>query len=150
MSKIDQLPDFVAANDEGNQISSRDLIGKPLVIFFYPKDFSYGCTAEVCSFRDAYHDFEDIGATVYGVSSDSESSHKKFREKHNLPFKLLSDPDKKLRKAFGVRADLFGLLPGRETFIFNSEGKLIHHFKSQAKYENHVGEAINAIKQAES
>jgi peroxiredoxin Q/BCP len=150
MSKITDLPSFSVKDDEGNEIKTSDLLGRPLVIFFYPKDFTAGCTAEVCSFRDAYQDFEDVNATVLGVSQDDEQSHQKFIQKHNLPFRLLTDDDKALQKLFGVKGDLFGLIPGRETFVFSSQGKLIHHFKSQIKVEKHVMEALEAIRKAEA
>lgn len=150
MSKIRQIPSFVAKDSKGEDIRSEDFLGKPLVMFFYPKDFSRGCTAEVCSFRDAYEDFKEVGAQVIGISQDDQVSHQSFIQKHNLPFQLLSDPDKKLRMLFGVKADMLGLIPGRETFVFNSKGKLIHHFRSQIKAEKHVSEAIKAIQEAET
>ena len=99
------------------------IIGKkPVVIYFYPKDNTPGCTMQACGFRDSYEDFIDLGAEVIGVSSDTVNSHKKFTSQYKLPFTLLSDSDKKLRKLFGVPDKLFGLLPGRVTYIINKKG----------------------------
>ncbi|MEZ4922786.1 MAG: peroxiredoxin [Crocinitomicaceae bacterium] len=149
MTTIKEIPSFKAKDDKGHWLTSDELLGQPLVLFFYPKDFSPGCTAEVCSFRDSFQDFNDVGARVIGISQDDEASHKGFIEKHSLPFQLLSDENKELRKLFGVKGDLFGLIPGRETFVFDSKGKLIHHFRSQTKFEKHVAESIQAIRDAE-
>lgn len=149
MPDIQKLPSFTSTDQEGNEVNTQNLLGKPLVMFFYPKNFTPGCTAEVCSFRDAFKDFEDIGATVIGISRDDVDSHQKFIEKHNLPFQLISDPKKNLQKLFGVKSDLFGLIPGRETFVFDRKGNLIHRFKSQVKVEEHVAQAIDSIRKSE-
>lgn len=146
---INSIPNFTTKDSQGTPISSDSLKGKPCVIFFYPKNFTYGCAAEVCSFRDGYQDFEEIGAKVIGISQDDNASHDEFINKHELPFQLISDGDNSLRKLFGVKGDLLGLIPGRETFVFDSAGKLIRHFKSQSKVKQHVNEAIEAIKKVE-
>ena len=118
----DKLPSFSAKDTNGNIFNSQDYIGKqPLVIYFYPKDDTPGCTAQACSFRDNYQEFKDLGAEVIGISSDTVTSHLKFKSKFNLPFILLSDNDKKLRKLFGVQNNLF-IIPGRETFVIDKEG----------------------------
>ena len=106
------MPEFSLKDQEGNWFHSREQLGKkPLVLFFYPKDFTPGCTAEACAFRDSYEDFIDAGTLVVGISSDSESSHRKFANRHRLPFILLSDPNKEVRRKFGVKNRLLNLLP---------------------------------------
>lgn len=97
---------------------------KAFVIYFYPKNFTPGCTQEACEFRDRYLEFKELGAEVIAISSDSETSHTKFINKYNLPFIFLSDKNKEARKAFGVQSSLLGLIPGRETFIFDKNGIL--------------------------
>ena len=116
----DKLPSFKAAKQDGTTFESASIQHKPVVIYFYPKDFTPGCTTQACSFRDAYQDFQDLGAEVIGISGDSASSHQDFQKKHNLPFILLSDSDRKLRKLFGVPTALFGLVPGRVTYVFDA------------------------------
>jgi len=102
----DTLPNFKAKDTDGNLFDSQHYIGKqPLVIYFYPKDETRVCTQQACSFRDSYQEFKDLGAEVIGISSDSVQSHIRFKSKFNLPFILLSDNDKKLRKLFGVEND---------------------------------------------
>jgi peroxiredoxin Q/BCP len=120
----------------------------PKVIYFYPKDDTPGCTLEACGFRDQFSEFEDAGAIVYGISKDSVASHKKFATKHRLNFQLLSDPKGEAEKAFKVARNLFGLLPGRVTFIFDNTGKLIHKFNSAVMATKHVSEALNALKKS--
>ncbi len=145
-----KIPDFELPDQDGNLLKIGDFIGKSnLVIYFYPKDDTPGCTAEACSFRDQFTDFSDVGAKVIGISSDSVKKHKQFAEKHNLPFTLLSDVNKKVRKAFGVPGDMLGLLPGRVTYIVDKEGKVRHVFNSQFNATKHVEEAIRILKQLE-
>ncbi|NLO50635.1 MAG: peroxiredoxin [Bacteroidales bacterium] len=140
------LPPFRLPDQEGKMIDSTQLVGeRPLVLYFYPKDDSPGCTAQACSFRDAYHDFIDAGAQVVGVSSDDSSSHKDFAEKHRLPFTLLSDQDGKLRREMGVPSDLLGLLPGRVTYVIDRHGIIRHIFKSQLNAKRHISEALAAL-----
>ncbi len=142
----DQIPEFSLPDQEGNEVNSRDILGqKALVLFFYPADNSPVCTKEACSFRDAYQDFLDAGATVIGVSSDSVTSHKKFASNHRLPFPLLSDSDQALRKAFGVPKSL-GLLPGRTTYVIDKQGKVRHFFSSQFSAQRHVDEALGVVR----
>ena len=121
----DQLPHFIL-NDENHQpINISSLKGKYLVLYFYPKDDTPGCVKEACSFRDSFQDLVDAGAVVYGVSSDKPDTHALFKAKYHLPFSLLSDTAGELRKLLGVPYDLFGLLPGRVTYIFDPNGRLI-------------------------
>lgn len=149
MSKLnigDQLPYFELENQSGNLIKSSDLIGEPLVIYFYPKDDTPGCTTEACSFRDSYEDFIELGATVLGISSDSVESHKKFSQKYRLPFTLLSDTKSTVRKLFSVPKSFLGLLPGRVTYIFDKEGKLRFMFDSQLNLNGHIKSALSQLK----
>lgn len=143
----DKIPDFTAITDEGNQLSTSDLVGNPCVIYFYPKNETKGCTAQACSFRDSYEDFKEIGAEVIGISHDSVKSHQSFKEHHRLPYILLSDKDKKLRSLFNVKGDLLGLIPGRETFVFNAQGVLIYKFRSQVKISEHIQNALQKLKE---
>lgn len=141
----DTIPFFTSIDANGNPFEVRDYIGKPLVIYFYPKDNTLGCTAQACSFRDQYQDFKDLGAEVIGISSDGVQSHLKFTSKHSLPFILLSDNDKKLRNLFGVPSGLFGLLPGRVTYVANKEGKIVMIFDS-VNATKHIPKALEAVR----
>ncbi|MCP4442225.1 MAG: peroxiredoxin [Aureispira sp.] len=148
MSKLklgDSIPSFELKDQEENLINSNSLKGKPLVIYFYPKDDTPGCTAQACSFRDNYEEFEELGALVIGISGDSPKSHLKFAQKHRLPFMLLSDVGNKVRKQFGVPGSLFGMLPGRVTYVFDNKGSLIHIFNSQLKAKAHIPEALRQL-----
>ena len=143
----DKLPNFKATKQDGTAFDSHEIHEKPVVIYFYPKDFTPGCTTQACSFRDAYQDFQDLGAEVIGVSGDSVSSHQNFQQKHKLPFVLLSDSDRKLRKLFGVPTALFGLIPGRVTYVFNAFGKAIYIFDNMSA-KNHIIKALDSIKKS--
>ncbi|RYM33935.1 peroxiredoxin [Brumimicrobium glaciale] len=139
----DKCPLFTLKNQDGKAFNIEDAIGKDnLVIYFYPKDETAGCTKQACSFRDAYEDFISAGAKVIGISSDDEKSHKKFAEKHKLPFTLLADSDKQVRKAFGVPTNLLGLIPGRVTYVIDKKGVVKGVFNSQLKFDQHVSEAL--------
>jgi len=142
----DKVPHFTAKDNEGNSFDSQNFVGqKPLVIYFYPKDDTQGCTAQACGFRDQYEDFKDLGAEVIGISSDSEKSHKKFAEKYELPFILLSDNDKTIRKMFGVESDFWGLLPGRTTYVVDKSGVIVYVFDSTSAVL-HIPNAFEAVK----
>lgn len=119
--------------------------GSWLVLYFYPKDETPGCTAEACAFRDAYEDFTDAGAKVIGVSGDSLESHDAFAGKHSLPFLLASDPDGALRRAFGVKKTL-GVLDGRVTYVIDPEGIIRKIFSSQLRSKAHIAESLDAIR----
>jgi peroxiredoxin Q/BCP len=140
----DAMPD-VTLDGDGGPVRLRERIGKTLVVYFYPKDETYGCTKEACSFRDQYEDFVSAGADVIGVSRDNASSHKDFKEHHRLPFTLLTDPGGKVASAWGVRG--FGPLPGRVTFVFDKSGTVRHRFDSQIRFGKHVDEALAIVKQ---
>lgn len=141
-----QLPSLSLPDQNGKTFPLENLVGKPCVIFFYPKNETPGCVAEVCSFRDNYEDFVNIGATVVGISSDSVKSHAKFAKNRNLPYTLLSDKDRKAEKAFGVKRNFLGLVPGRVTFVFNSKGRIVHTFSSQTNPTQHIFEALKVLK----
>lgn len=142
----DKIPNFTAKDSNGNDFDSASIIGKkPVVFYFYPKDNTPGCTAQACSFRDQYEDFKDFGAEVIGISSDSVQSHEKFAKRYKLPFLLLSDKDQKLRKLFGVKTNLFGLLPGRVTYVADNNGIVQLIFDSLSA-TNHIPRALNTIK----
>lgn len=144
LKKGDTVPDLELKDEAGKPVNFRSL-DRPFVVYFYPKDFTPGCTREACGFRDSYEEFKDLGAEVFGISTDTAQSHSKFKEKHRLPFILLSDPGKKAQKAFGVTTYLLGLIPGRETFVFGENGKLIHKFNS-INAGKHVEESLNSLK----
>jgi thioredoxin-dependent peroxiredoxin len=142
----DKIPNFKAKDSQGNDFESQNVVGqKPLVIYFYPKDNTPGCTAQACSFRDQYEDFTDLGAEVIGISSDSEKSHEKFASRYKLPFILLSDNDKKIRKLFGVPSGLLGLLPGRVTYVADKNG-IIQLIFDNMMATKHIPKALQAIK----
>lgn len=130
MLKIgDRMPDFEVVDQDGTKVSSKDLIGKKTVVYFYPKDNTSGCTAEACSIRDSYDALLAKGYNVVGVSKDSAASHRKFREKYDLPFTLLSDTSTQMLQAFGAWGEkkmygktVMGTI--RRTFIFDENGIL--------------------------
>ena len=143
----EKVPDFTAYDDRGNVFRSSSLIGqKVVVLYFYPKNFTPGCTKEACDFRDYYADFKRLGAEIIGVSSDSSSSHERFKFKYQLPFKFLADKKGRLRKLFGVKSLLLGLLPGRETFIIDNNGVLKYRFNS-INASSHLNEALKIVKE---
>lgn len=147
--KVGQLmPSFKGTDQDHNTVELSPEMGKPVVVFFYPKDSTPGCTKQACAFRDSYEDFQAEGATVLGVNSGSAESHRKFQENNRLPFPLLSDKSGKIRKLFGVNNDLFGLIPGRETFVFDGNGKLVYRFNSQFRFEDHAAEALKSLRKA--
>jgi peroxiredoxin Q/BCP len=142
----DQAPDFTLPNQNGETITLSSFRGdKTVVLYFYPKDDTPGCTVESCTFRDSYEDFKDMGAEVIGISSDSPESHQKFAQKHNLPFTLVSDNNSSVRKTYGVPSTL-GLLPGRVTYVIDKEGIIRHIFNSQFNPKAHVDEAVKVLK----
>ncbi|MFO7181712.1 MAG: peroxiredoxin [Pseudomonadota bacterium] len=139
-------PDFTLEDQNGAPVRLySELERGPVVLYFYPKDETPGCTAEACSFRDQHTDFVDAGAAVLGVSDDSVASHREFAAHHRLPFRLLSDPDGAVRKLYGVKKTL-GLINGRVTFVIAPDRTIRHVFRSQLKFRQHVSEALNTLR----
>lgn len=139
-------PDFTLPDHQSNDVTLSWFIGESnVVLYFYPKDFSPGCTAQACHFRDSYEDFTDLGAVVIGVSGDSPESHKRFVEEHLLPFILLSDGDNAVRKLYGATKGL-GLLPGRVTYIIDKKGVVRHVFTSEINMRKHIDEALSILR----
>ena len=142
----DTAPDFTKTTQNGDRLRLSQFRGdNTVVLYFYPKDETPGCTAEACTFRDSFEDFVDAGAVVIGVSQDSDESHKRFAEHHRLPFLLVSDQDKSLQKAYGVPKTM-GLLPGRVTYVIDRNGVVQHVFSSQLNAKKHVHEALDVVK----
>jgi peroxiredoxin Q/BCP len=133
----DTIPAFVLENQDGKRINIQDYRGKKLVIYFYPKNESGVCTKEACAFRDSYKYFEDKGAMVIGINSGSVDSHKQFAKHHSLNFTLLSDPDNKVLKSFGIKNVFF--LTGRETFVVDEQGKVAFKYRGFLNGDAHVG-----------
>lgn len=148
MLKIgDKMPDFEVVDQNGNQVSSKDLIGKKTVVYFYPKDNTSGCTAEACSIRDNYESLVAKGYNVIGVSKDSAASHRKFREKYDLPFTLLSDTSTQMLQAFGAWGEkkmygktVMGTI--RRTFIFDEEG-ILTRIIEKVDTKNHAAQILD-------
>ena len=141
----DSAPPFTATLQDGSTFDSQALLGKKtLVLFFYPKDHTPVCTREACGFRDSYELFQTAGAEVVGVSSDSPASHRSFAEKHRLPFPIISDGDRRLRKLFGVPNPL-GFLPGRVTFVIDKAGVIRLVFSALLVSDDHVKQALAAV-----
>ena len=142
----DKAPDFKLRDQNGKEVALSDFRGKKaVVLYFYPKDETPGCTKEACSFRDAYEDFAKAGAEVIGVSGDSSAKHAAFAENHRLPFTLLADEGNKLRKTYGVPATLW-ILPGRVTYVIDKAGVVRHVFDSQLQATRHIDEALAVVK----
>ncbi len=141
----DRAPDFTLPSITGEPVSLASFVGKKdIVLYFYPKDQTPGCTAEACAFRDSYEVFQEAGAEVIGISSDSEKSHQLFATQHRLPFILLSDRGGVVRKHYGVPTT-FGIIPGRVTYIIDKQGIVRHIFSSQFAPQKHVDEALKVL-----
>jgi peroxiredoxin Q/BCP len=141
----DRAPDFSLPSQSGKIVSLGDFLSKKsVVLYFYPKDDTPGCTAESCAFRDRYEVFQEAGAEVIGISADSPDSHQRFAAKYQLPFTLLSDTNNQVRKSYGVPATLF-VLPGRVTYVIDKQGIIRHIFDSQFDFKAHVEEALKTL-----
>jgi thioredoxin-dependent peroxiredoxin len=139
----DKIPSFILKDQNGNDFDISTLVGsKKLVIFFYPQDGSLTCTKEACYFRDLSDVFDEAGAVLIGISGQSVESHKDFAEKNRLTYTLLSDTGNHVRKLFGVPGKLFGLIPGRVTYVADRSGKVVYIFESQTEAQRHVDEAL--------
>ncbi len=147
ISKGSQIPEFVLPDKEGKPYNIKEVLGKKnLVIYFYPKDETPGCTKEACTFRDSYEIFKDYNAEVIGISNDPPGSHKAFAANHKLPFILLSDEKNEVRRLFGVPSDLLGLIPGRVTYVVDKKGAVRYIFRSQLNAARHVDKALSILK----
>jgi thioredoxin-dependent peroxiredoxin len=142
----DKAPDFTLPSQSGDQVTLYDRLGdRVVVLYFYPKDNTSGCTAEACAFRDSYESFTEAGADVIGVSSDSVDKHAGFAGKHSLPFTLLSDRGGKVRKSYGVPTT-FGVVPGRVTYVIDRDGTIRMTFNSMTNIGKHVGDALDMVR----
>ena len=141
----EKAPLIALTDQNGVERRSDQLQGKPLVLFFYPKDDTPGCTAEACAFRDNHAALEALGAQVWGVSGDDAGSHGRFASRHQLPYPLLVDRGNALRQAFGVPKALL-LLPGRVTYVIDGEGVVRHVFSNLLDGAAHAAEALAALK----
>ena len=146
----DTIPDVTLQSQSGETVSLKNWLGeKAIVLYFYPKDDTPGCTTESCAFRDSYTVFQEAGAEVIGISADSPDSHSKFAAKHQLPFTLLSDTGNQVRKLFGVPSTL-GILPGRVTYVIDKQGVVRKISNSQFNFKGHVEEALKTLHQIQS
>ena len=144
----DVAPPFTAVLQDGSHFDSASVLGKKLVVlFFYPKDNTPVCTKEACAFRDSYEKFTAAGAEVIGVSSDSPATHRAFAEKYRLPFPIISDHDRALRKLFGVPNPL-GVIPGRVTYVIDRQGVVRLVFSALLASDDHVRKALAAVQEA--
>ena len=142
----DKAPAFHLKDQNGVTRGLEDLNGKPLVLFFYPKDDTPGCTAEACAFRDNYASLQALGAEVWGISGDGAASHRKFVERHQLPYPLLVDEGNQLRQAFGVAKALM-ILPGRVTYVIDGQGTVQLAFNAMLDASAHVAQARKCLEQ---
>ncbi len=144
----DSIPSIVLKDQNGEifdlKAQTKD---KNVVLFFYPKDDSPGCTAQACSFRDQFQDFVEANSAVIGISGQSVASHKEFADKHRLTYTLLSDEGNKIRKKFGVPTNFFGILPGRVTYVIDKTGKVVYIFNSQTQVNQHIEKTLSILKQ---
>jgi peroxiredoxin Q/BCP len=146
----DQAPDFTLPTQAGDTFRLQDRMGeRVIVLYFYPKDNTSGCTAEACAFRDSFEVFTEAGADVIGVSSDSVDKHAGFASKHNLPFTLVSDKGGKVRKAYGVPGVL-GVIPGRVTYVIDRAGVVRHVFSSMTNIDGHVNDALRVVRELQA
>jgi thioredoxin-dependent peroxiredoxin len=146
----DKAPDFTLPSQSGDEVRLFDRLGERVVVlYFYPKDNTSGCTAEACAFRDSYETFTDAGAEVIGVSSDSADKHAAFAGQHNLPFTLVADKGGRVRKSYGVPAVL-GVIPGRVTYVIDRTGTVRHVFSSMTNIGQHVNDALEMVRQLQA
>ncbi|KAK9697372.1 hypothetical protein RND81_08G033600 [Saponaria officinalis] len=140
-----QPPAFNLKDQDGKSVSLSKFKGKPVIVYFYPADETPGCTKQACAFRDSYEKFKKAGAEVVGISGDDVSSHKSFKQKYKLPFTLLSDEGNRVRKEWGVPSDLFGALPGRQTYVLDRNGVVRLVYNNQFQPEKHIDETLKFL-----
>ena len=146
----DKAPDFTLPAQNGAPVKLSDrLAQRVVVLYFYPKDETSGCTAEACAFRDSFEVFTDAGAEVIGISSDSVEKHASFVSHHNLPFTLVSDKGGQVRKSYGVKSAL-GVIPGRVTYVIDQAGIVRQVFSSMTNIGGHVGDALEMVKKIQA
>jgi peroxiredoxin Q/BCP len=146
----EKAPDFTLPSQMGDTVTLSEYHGKKnVVLYFYPKDETIGCTKEACAFRDSYDVFTNLGAEVLGVSGQSVESHKSFATHHGLPFLLLSDAENKVREMYGVPATM-GFIPGRVTYVIDKKGIVRHMFNSQSQPEKHIEEAKQVLEKLDA
>ncbi|GAB4838083.1 hypothetical protein Ancab_027614 [Ancistrocladus abbreviatus] len=138
-------PSFSLKDQDGRDVKLSKFKGKPVVVYFYPADETPGCTKQACAFRDSYEKFKKAGAEVVGISGDDASSHKAFAKKYRLPFTLLADEGNKVRKEWGVPSDLFGALPGRQTYVLDKNGVVQLIYNNQFQPEKHIDETLKLL-----
>ncbi|KAJ4895687.1 hypothetical protein Rs2_22481 [Raphanus sativus] len=148
VNKGQTAPDFTLKDQNGKPVSLKKYKGKPVVLYFYPADETPGCTKQACAFRDSYEKFKKAGAEVIGISGDDSASHKAFASKYKLPYTLLSDEGNKVRKDWGVPGDLFGALPGRQTYVLDKNGVVQLIYNNQFQPEKHIDETLKFLKAA--
>src|SRR5690349_6611548 len=143
----DKAPDFTLPSQAGEPVRLSDRFGEHVVVlYFYPKDETRGCTAEACAFRDSHEVFAEAGAEVIGVSSDSSDRHAAFADHHKLPFTLLSDEGGQVRKSYGV-SPVLGFIPGRVTYVIDRDGTVRHVFNSMTNISQHVNDALKVVRE---
>ena len=152
MNVNDKAPDFTLQDEDGKEISSKGLRGKTVVLYFYPRADTPGCTVEACEFRDTYKKIQKTGAVLLGISPDTPKAQKKFADKFSLPFTLLADADKKVAEAFGVMKEknMYGkkvIGVARTTFIIGPDGRIQHIFE-KVKPEGHAEEVLAYLKES--
>lgn len=147
MLKVQEIaPDFALTDQSGHVVRLSDVLKKSAaVIFFYPKDYTPGCTQQSCSFRDNYDAFAAHNAQIIGISADSFESHRGFAKTHNLPYPLLSDPEGMVAKLYGVNK-MFGMLPGRVSFVIDKSGVIRCAISSQFNIQSHIDKTLEAVK----
>lgn len=145
LQKGDQLPNIILKNEKDEDVSLTSFLGKPLVVFFYPKDNTKVCTAQACGFRDHFDEYLTYEANIIGISKDSPASHAKVINKRKLPFPLLSDGLGKARKAFKVSSYLFGSLVARSTFVIDKKGIIQYSFREDFNADKHIKKSLEVL-----
>jgi peroxiredoxin Q/BCP len=146
----DTIPDIKLKDQNGEWFDLKsETESKNVVLYFYPKDNTHGCTAQACSFRDQITEFKLIDAEVIGISGQSVESHKEFAEEHNLPFTLLSDEGNKIRKKLGVPSNFLGLIPGRVTYVIAKKKMVVDIINSQISIKEHINESLKTLKESD-